>query len=37
MSHTTASLRRTINNAGDLQSVVRAMKAVAAASVGCET
>ena len=34
MSDTTASLRRTINTAGDLQSVVRTMKAVAASSIG---
>lgn len=34
MSETTASLRRKIGGAGDLQSVVRTMKAVAAASVG---
>ena len=34
MSDTTASLRRKINSAGDLQSVVRTMKAVAASSVG---
>src|ERR1700675_3613793 len=34
MSDTTASLRRKINNAGDLQSVVRTMKAVAASSIG---
>src|ERR1039458_1491029 len=34
MSDTTASLRRKIGGAGDLQSVVRTMKAVAASSVG---
>ena len=34
MSETAASLRRKINGAGDLQSVVRTMKAVAASSVG---
>lgn len=34
MSETTASLRRKIDSAGDLQSVVRTMKAVAAASIG---
>jgi len=34
MSNTTASLRRKIGGAGDLQSVVRTMKAVAAASIG---
>ena len=34
MSDSTASLRRKIGSAGDLQSVVRAMKAQAAASVG---
>jgi F-type H+-transporting ATPase subunit gamma len=34
MSQTTASLRRKISGAGDLQSVVRTMKAVAAASIG---
>jgi F-type H+-transporting ATPase subunit gamma len=34
MSDTTASLRRKINNAGDLQSVVSTMKAVAASSIG---
>ena len=34
MSETTASLRRQIDGAGDLQSVVRTMKAVAASSVG---
>lgn len=34
MSNSTASLRGKIDRAGDLQSVVRAMKAVAAASVG---
>ena len=34
MSDTTASLRRKIGGAQDLQSVVRAMKAVAAASIG---
>ena len=34
MSDTTASLRRKINNAGDLQSVVRTMKALAASSIG---
>jgi F-type H+-transporting ATPase subunit gamma len=34
MSDTTASLRRQINSAGDLQSVVRTMKALAASSIG---
>jgi F-type H+-transporting ATPase subunit gamma len=34
MSETTASLRRTISGAEDLQSVVRTMKAVAASSIG---
>jgi F-type H+-transporting ATPase subunit gamma len=34
MSDTTASLRRKINGAGDLQSVVRTMKALAASSIG---
>jgi F-type H+-transporting ATPase subunit gamma len=34
MSETTASLRRKIGGAGDLQSVVRTMKAVAASSIG---
>jgi F-type H+-transporting ATPase subunit gamma len=34
MSETIASLRRKISSAGDLQSVVRTMKALAAASVG---
>jgi F-type H+-transporting ATPase subunit gamma len=34
MSDTTASLRRKINSAGDLQSVVRTMKTVAASSIG---
>ncbi len=34
MSDTTASLRRKINSAGDLQSVVRTMKAMAASSIG---
>ena len=34
MSDTTASLRRKIDSAGDLQSVVRTMKAVAASSIG---
>src|ERR1700690_3387585 len=34
MSDTTASLRRKICGAGDLQSVVRTMKAVAASSIG---
>src|SRR5579871_3345680 len=34
MSDTTASLRRKINSAGDLRSVVRTMKAVAASSIG---
>ncbi len=34
MSNTTASLSRKLSSAGDLQSVVRAMKALAAASVG---
>ena len=32
--HTTASLRRKLGGAGDLQSVVRTMKAVAASSIG---
>jgi F-type H+-transporting ATPase subunit gamma len=37
MSDTTASLRRKIGRAGDLQSVVRTMKSVAASSIGqCE-
>jgi F-type H+-transporting ATPase subunit gamma len=34
MSETTASLRRKISSAGDLQSVVRSMKALAASSIG---
>jgi len=34
MSDTTGSLRRKIDSAGDLQSVVRTMKAVAASSIG---
>jgi F-type H+-transporting ATPase subunit gamma len=34
MSMTTASLRRKIHSAGDLQSVVRTMKALAASSIG---
>lgn len=34
MSNTTASLRRKIGSAGDLQSVVRTMKALAAANIG---
>ena len=34
MSDTTASLRRKINSAGDLQSVVRTMKSLAASSIG---
>ncbi|NLY00208.1 MAG: F0F1 ATP synthase subunit gamma [Rhodopirellula sp.] len=34
MSDTTSSLRRKINGAGDLQSVVRTMKALAASSIG---
>lgn len=34
MSDTTASLRRKIQGAGDLQSVVRTMKALAASSIG---
>jgi F-type H+-transporting ATPase subunit gamma len=34
MSDTTGSLRRKINSAGDLQSVVRTMKAVAASGIG---
>jgi F-type H+-transporting ATPase subunit gamma len=34
MRDTTASLRRKINSAGDLQSVVRTMKALAASSIG---
>ncbi len=34
MSDTTASLRRKISSAGDLQSVVRTMKALAASSIG---
>lgn len=34
MNDTTASLRRKINSAGDLQSVVRTMKALAASSIG---
>jgi F-type H+-transporting ATPase subunit gamma len=34
LSDTTASLRRKINSAGDLQSVVRTMKAMAASNIG---
>ncbi|MBU0664681.1 MAG: F0F1 ATP synthase subunit gamma [Proteobacteria bacterium] len=34
MSESTASLRRQINRAGDLQSVVRTMKAMAASNIG---
>jgi F-type H+-transporting ATPase subunit gamma len=34
MSDTTAGLRRKIRGAGDLQSVVRTMKAVAASGIG---
>ena len=34
MSDTSASLRRKIGGAGDLQTVVRTMKAVAASSIG---
>ena len=34
MSNTTASLRRKIDSAGDLQSVVRTMKAMAASNIG---
>jgi len=34
MSNTIAGLRRTIDSAGDLQSVVRTMKAMAASSIG---
>src|SRR6476660_9757689 len=34
MSDTTESLRRKISSAGDLQSVVRSMKALAASSIG---
>ena len=34
MSNTTASLQRKIGSAGDLQSVVRAMKALAASNIG---
>ena len=34
MSDTTASLRRKVRSAGDLQSVVRTMKALAASSIG---
>ena len=34
MSDTTTSLRRKISSAGDLQSVVRTMKALAASSIG---
>jgi F-type H+-transporting ATPase subunit gamma len=34
VSDTTASLRRKISSAGDLQSVVRTMKAIAASSIG---
>ena len=34
MSETMESLRRKISSAGDLQSVVRTMKAMAASSIG---
>jgi len=34
LSNTTASLRRTIESAGDLQGLVRTMKAIAASSIG---
>ena len=34
MTDTSASLRRKIGSAGDLQSVVRTMKALAASSIG---
>ena len=34
MSDTTASLRRKLKSAGDLQSVVRTMKTLAASSIG---
>jgi len=34
MSDTTASLRRKTHSAGDLESVVRTMKALAASSIG---
>ena len=34
MSDTTASLSRKLDSAGDLQSVVRTMKALAASSIG---
>jgi len=34
MSDTTAGLRRKIDSAGNLQSVVRTMKALAASSIG---
>ena len=34
MSETTASLRRKISGAADLQSVVRTMKAIAVSSIG---
>ena len=34
MSDTTTSLRRKTDSAGDLQSVVRTMKALAASSIG---
>ena len=34
MSDTTASLRRKIDSAGDLRSVVRTMKALAASNIG---
>ncbi len=34
MSDTTENLRRKIRSAGDLQSVVRTMKALAASSIG---
>jgi len=34
MSQTTAGLRRKIDSAGNLQSVVRTMKALAASSIG---
>jgi hypothetical protein len=36
MSDTLASLRRKISGAGDLESVVRSMKALAASVVVCE-
>ena len=34
MSDTTASLRRKLNSAGDLRSIVRTMKALAASTIG---